>query len=98
MAAIAVFLSELTAEGERRGYRFDATKIVGARVSPQIRETRGQLDYEWKHLRRKLAIRLRRLLGGCEGLLNQMRIRYPVLPREKCVRGRKGPNNALEPT
>ena len=41
-------------EATRRGYRFVKSKIArrtGARV---IEETRGQLDYEWRHLRRKL--------------------------------------------
>jgi hypothetical protein len=42
-AAIAVFLHELAAEGHRRGYKFDARKIIGPRVTQKIRETRGQL-------------------------------------------------------
>lgn len=56
-AAIAAFLHELAAEAERRGYRFDTTKIVGSRSTPRIRETSGQLDYEWQHLKRKLRLR-----------------------------------------
>ena len=55
--AIAAFLHELAAEAERRGYKFDASKIVGSRTAPKIRETRGQLDYEWAHLKRKLGVR-----------------------------------------
>jgi hypothetical protein len=57
MAAIAVFLHELAVEAHRRGYKFDARKITGARTAQKIRETRGQLDYEWGHLRRKLKVR-----------------------------------------
>lgn len=37
-----------------RGYRFDRRKI-GRRAGPvRLRETSGQLAYEWSHLRRKL--------------------------------------------
>jgi len=53
-SAISTFLSELAAEAERRGYKFDASKIAQSRPARKIRETRGQLDYEWKHLKRKL--------------------------------------------
>jgi hypothetical protein len=53
-AAIAAFLHELASEAERRGYKFDRSKIVGRRTARKIPETRGQLQYEWKHLRRKL--------------------------------------------
>jgi hypothetical protein len=57
MSAIAVFLHEIAAEAERRGYRFDVRKIAATRGARQIRETRGQLDYEWAHLKRKLKTR-----------------------------------------
>jgi hypothetical protein len=56
-AAIASFLHALAAEAGRRGYNFDATKIIGLRTARKIRETRGQLDYEWGHLKRKLKVR-----------------------------------------
>ena len=56
-AAIVVFLRELAAEAERRGYKFDTAKIGTAGAAPQIIETRGQLDYEWAHLKRKLEVR-----------------------------------------
>lgn len=56
-AAMAAFLHELAAEASRRGYCFDATKILGPRDAVQIPETRGQIDYEWAHLKRKLTVR-----------------------------------------
>jgi len=56
-AAISVFLHELADEAHRRGYKFDARKITGPRTVQKIRETRGQLDYEWGHLMRKLKVR-----------------------------------------
>jgi len=56
-AAIAMFLRELAAEAERRGYNFDVRKIARLRTAEKIHETRGQLDYEWRHLKRKLRVR-----------------------------------------
>jgi hypothetical protein len=67
-AAIAAFLHKLAAEAGRRGYRFDATKIIGSRAAPRIRETRGQLDYEWRHLQRKLAARAPALARQLRGV------------------------------
>jgi hypothetical protein len=57
LAAIATYLHELAAEAERRGYRFNAAKIVRPRGKQRMRETRGQLEYEWAHLKRKLRAR-----------------------------------------
>lgn len=53
---IAAYLKEIHAEATRRGYSFDGSKIgrstgVGKK---SLKVTRGQLDYEWKHLSRKL--------------------------------------------
>ena len=57
MQAIAAFLHEIASEAERRGYRFDARKIANPRSAQKIRETRGQLNFEWTHLKRKLKVR-----------------------------------------
>jgi hypothetical protein len=57
MSAIAAFLQEIAAEATRRGYRFDVQKITSSASPHKIRETRGQLDYEWAHLKRKLEVR-----------------------------------------
>ena len=54
VAAIAAFLAELASEADARGYHFDKSKISPARCRGKIRETRGQLLYEWEHLREKL--------------------------------------------
>src|SRR3954463_9117853 len=56
LAAIAAFLHALAAEANHRGYKFDVTKIVAVSGALSIRETRGQLNYEWAHLRRKLPL------------------------------------------
>lgn len=56
-AAISAYLGAVHQEATARGYRFDARKIGRVvRVKP-IPVTRGQVRYEWLHLRRKLARR-----------------------------------------
>ena len=56
-AAIARYLRAVQAQAERRGYRFDASKIEpGARIET-LPVTRGQLIYERGHLKRKLGMR-----------------------------------------
>ena len=55
--AIASFLRGIAVEATRRGYHFDTSKIFRRRFSGKIPETRGQLLYEWGHLRKKLRSR-----------------------------------------
>jgi Pyrimidine dimer DNA glycosylase len=57
LAAIATFLAGLAEEARSRGYRFDARKISRRRFTGRIVETRGQLLYEWGHLKAKLRVR-----------------------------------------
>lgn len=57
VAAIATYLVEVHQESLRRGYRFDKRKIGRRRTRSRIPETRGQLSYEWNHLKRKLKTR-----------------------------------------
>lgn len=54
---IAAYLRGVQHEAERRGYRFDATKIGRASHNVRLTVTRGQLAYELAHLRAKLALR-----------------------------------------
>jgi hypothetical protein len=53
-AALARYLEAVHAEALRRDYHFDASKIGAQRSRGKIGETRGQLLYEWAHLKRKL--------------------------------------------
>jgi hypothetical protein len=53
-AALAAYLKAVHAEAVRRDYNFDASKIGTRRSHGKILETRGQLLYEWSHLKRKL--------------------------------------------
>ena len=56
-ATVAAYLKGVHAEAVRRGYHFDATKIGPHRARGRLTETRGQLRYEWRHLKRKLVKR-----------------------------------------
>lgn len=54
LAAIATYLRGIYQESVDRGYRFGQDKIGRAEYDGQIPCTRGQLLYEWQHLRKKL--------------------------------------------
>ncbi len=51
---MSVYLQGILDESVCRGYRFDASKIHPSNTCATIRETRGQLIYEWVHLLAKL--------------------------------------------
>ncbi|MGA3143726.1 MAG: pyrimidine dimer DNA glycosylase/endonuclease V [Verrucomicrobiota bacterium] len=53
-AALASYLAAVHEEAVQRGYKFDASKIGARRIRGKLKETRGQLLYEWRHLKRKL--------------------------------------------
>ena len=55
--AIAAYLSAIHEEATARGYEFDRGKIGPIRRVSLIPVTRDQLEYEWRHLRFKLAAR-----------------------------------------
>jgi hypothetical protein len=54
LAAIGGYLAWLAEESERRGYHFDRSKINPGRQVVKISVTRGQLSYEWVHLKQKI--------------------------------------------
>ncbi|MEZ7197070.1 pyrimidine dimer DNA glycosylase/endonuclease V [Pseudodesulfovibrio karagichevae] len=54
LSAIDAFLTAILHEARNRGYNFDASKIDEHAQAAPIRETTGQLDYEWRHLLAKL--------------------------------------------
>jgi Pyrimidine dimer DNA glycosylase len=53
-AALAAYLKAVHRESVQRGYNFDGSKIGARHDRGKILETRGQLLYEWSHLKRKL--------------------------------------------
>lgn len=57
LAAIATYLQGVQREAVRRGYRFDASKIVHAPTRVKMKVTEGQVAYELSHLRAKLEAR-----------------------------------------
>ena len=57
LAMIAAYLHGVRAEAGRRGYRFDATRIVSPPFHGEVEESEGQLFFEWSHLLGKLQAR-----------------------------------------
>jgi hypothetical protein len=57
LAAIAAYLEALADEADRRGYAFNRQKILATSMLDNIPVTRGQVLYEWEHLKAKLAQR-----------------------------------------
>lgn len=55
--AINAYLAAVHAEAARRGYAFDRAKVGPVRAVAPIAVTTGQLAFEWRHLRGKLAVR-----------------------------------------
>ena len=56
-SAIAAYLRAVHEEADARGYSFDASRIAPGGEAPAIAVTRGQLDFEWRHLMAKLEAR-----------------------------------------
>lgn len=68
VASIGAYLVALAIEGRRRGYRLDRRRIAHADSRPRLLATVGQLEFEWGHLRRKLARRNRVWLARLRGV------------------------------
>ena len=54
---MAAYLKAVHAEAVERSFNFNAAKIGRQKLRGEIKETRGQLLYEWRHLKRKLKTR-----------------------------------------
>lgn len=57
LAAIDAYLGGILDQATARGYNYDATKICRATTAEKMTVTRGQLEYEYDHLKRKLEVR-----------------------------------------
>lgn len=57
VAAITGYLATVADEAGRRGFRFDRSKLIMLVETVPIPVTAGQLDFEFDHLKRKLAKR-----------------------------------------
>jgi hypothetical protein len=68
VAAIGTYLAAVAGAAASRGYRFDMSKISSIEEAVSMPVTEGQLEYERKHLRKKLRARapekLRQLSGA----------------------------------
>lgn len=54
LGAMACYLGGIIDEADRRGYRFDRSKIVDSRYAARLTVTSGQVKYELEHLSGKL--------------------------------------------
>ena len=55
--ALDAYLHAVCDEADARGYRFDRAKLGTPATVPRLEATRGQLDFEWRQLLAKLAVR-----------------------------------------
>ena len=57
LKCIGRYLEAVYIEAIQRGYRFDRRRIARTGRGRQITASTGQLKYEWRHLKAKLALR-----------------------------------------
>jgi hypothetical protein len=57
LACIGSYLAAVHDEASGRGYRFDRSRIERVSRRARLTATEGQVEYEWRHLRKKLALR-----------------------------------------
>lgn len=57
VAAIGAYLGAVHVEACRRAYSFDRGKIAEPRARTRMKSTRGQMEYETRHLLKKLKSR-----------------------------------------
>lgn len=60
LSAIGSFLKAVHSEAASRGYSFDNSKILKSNARVRLKTTRGQIEYEAKHLLNKLKVRDRK--------------------------------------
>lgn len=68
LGAIAKYLRVVYEEACRRGYQFTESKIAPTDFSDAVTCTRGQLLYEWRHLKEKLRLRDAKRFAQIAGL------------------------------
>lgn len=84
-ATIAAYLASVHDESVRRGYNFDITKIGAFSSRTKIRSTRGQLLYEWEHLKQKLEKRdPKRLKEVCDVKIPAPHTLFRIMSAKVC--------------
>lgn len=68
VGAIAAYLRGICDEATSRGYKFAVEKILPGEFDETIPCTRGQLLYEWNHLKEKLRVRDAKRYGEAAGI------------------------------
>lgn len=57
LGAIATYLRIVVNEADNRKYNFDKSKIINKRLQSRLKVSKGQIEYEFSHLLRKLKTR-----------------------------------------
>ena len=57
VGAVGAYLAGIADEADRRGYRFDRSKIAKRGSGVRMTVRRGQVEYEWRRLMEKLRSR-----------------------------------------
>ena len=65
---IDAYLFQIYVEAKRRGYSFDNSKIKGVKLQGALAVTRGQLEFEFAHLLKKLETRDKKKFEELKGL------------------------------
>ncbi len=82
-AALASYLKAVHDEAMRRGYKFDEKKIGRTKFRGRLKETDGQLLYEWKHLKWKLKKRdPKRLSESVAVIIPEAHPLFKIIPGE----------------
>lgn len=68
LALINAYMYQVYLEAERRGYHFDLSKIEPLVLRERVPVTRGQLEFEFLHLLRKLRRRDKKRFGELKNL------------------------------
>jgi hypothetical protein len=70
VALVDAYLRHVCEEATCRGYRFDGSKLGPGARRARLPVTRGQIGYEWDHLRRKLQTRDAERLKSLEAVVS----------------------------
>lgn len=67
--AISSYLHDVCDEADKRGYKFNRTKIIYEKTSLEpIQVTEGQINYEWQHFLQKIEKRNNKLFHKLKNL------------------------------
>ena len=83
LAAVGAYLAALADEADRRGYTFDRSRINRPGPVAPIPVAQGQVDFERRHLKAKLAQRDPARLSSLEGIIfPEVHPSFVVVPGE----------------